>query len=212
MTNGLFYIMGAIIAFIGALPIGTVNLSVVQTTIQKDAYTAMKIAIAAGVAEILVSYLALNYNTAVSEYLSNNYGLQVFISVFIVVAGVLFLLKKQKNRTHKKSRSTLYNSLKGFLLALINPPVILFWLYIFSVLNDYSAYKIHGMLPVINLIFFFAGVYTGKIIALYLYSKFSLLIQNKIKNVSLYLDKGIGSVLLIIGFVQIVKVTTEYLY
>jgi len=211
MTNGLFYIYGAMISFVGALPMGAVNLSVVQTTIQKDMVTAMKIAIAAGIAEILISYLALNYNVAVSGYLKENHGLQILISICIVFVGGFLLLKKQKQKDEKKRNSTVYNGLKGFLLALINPPVILFWLYVFSLLNEHMEYRINNRLPFVNLVLFFLGVYMGKVMALYLYSKFSKYIQKKINNVSLYLDKSIGGVLVIIGFSQVIKLTTEYL-
>jgi len=55
------------------------------------------------------------------------------------------------------------------------------------------------------LFLFFTGVYFGKVFTLYLYSKCSLLIKNKVHNISLVINKVTGVLLVLIGLTNAIR-------
>jgi len=52
---------------------------------------------------------------------------------------------------------------------------------------------------------FFLGVYIGKLLTLYCYSKISVTIKNKVQNTTWVINKVTGVLLLVIGFAQAFK-------
>ena len=92
----------------------------------------------------------------------------------------------------------------GFLLGLLNPPVLIFWLLIYGVINTkITVLSIDSELNI--LILFFVGVYLGKVFTLFLYSKFSIAIKHKFQNINLVINKITGVLLFVIGIVQFGK-------
>ena len=70
----------------------------------------------------------------------------------------------------------------GFFLGLLNPPVLVYWLLVYGMINSNVAMlTIKSSLTV--LLLFFSGVYLGKVITLYFYGKFSLYLQVKFKSI-----------------------------
>ncbi|WP_196890711.1 LysE family transporter [Aureivirga marina] len=207
MIGFLYLFFGVSLAFLGALPLGTVNLSVVHTTIRYNLISAMKIVIAAAFAEIILSFFALHCSMYVNDFISKNQIINVIIAVVLVLVGsaLFFVKKEQKEKDENAKHPSFSNAVKGFLLALLNPPVLVFWLFAFTFVESKEWLHINIMRPIHELILFFIGVYVGKFLALFLYGKLSVLIQNKVQNISKYLNKGIGAILFIIGTFQLVK-------
>ena len=52
---------------------------------------------------------------------------------------------------------------------------------------------------------FFSGVYLGKLLTLYLYSKFSVIIKHKVQNINRVVNKITGVLLVVIAMFQAVK-------
>ena len=61
--------------------------------------------------------------------------------------------------------------------------------------------------PLLVLFLFFAGVYIGKLITLYLYSRFSISIKNKVQNITVVINKATGILLILIGIAQTIKLS-----
>ncbi|NER12591.1 LysE family transporter [Leptobacterium flavescens] len=204
MSLLIYFFIGIIATFFGALPLGTVNISVINTTIKENMNTAMKIAFAAGFAEIILSFYALHCSMAVTGFISTNDWLQITLTVLVLCFGVFMLLKKQKEVSEQKKSAFNSKYLSGFILGLINPPVLLYWIFVIEFLNrnNYSL----TMSDSLTLVFlFFAGVYLGKVLTLYLYGKSSMLIKNKFANISKTVNKFIGILLIAIAAIQFIR-------
>ena len=52
----IYFLIGILASIIGALPLGASNIAVINTTIKQNAKQAFKIAITAGIAEVVLSY------------------------------------------------------------------------------------------------------------------------------------------------------------
>lgn len=94
--------------------------------------------------------------------------------------------------------------LKGFVLAVLNPPVLVFWLVAFAYISSFIS--ILDLMAALQLVVvFFAGVFLGKIFTLWLYVQLSKRIANKANGVKEKITAIIGILLLVIGSIQLVK-------
>ena len=203
----LYIIIGLLASVIGALPLGGSNIAVINTTLKQNAKQAFKIAIAAGLAEVMLSYYALHCNMVVKDFCDNNQWLQILIAVLLLVIGGFLFLKSNKtenNDNKKQSKLAKSKYATGFLLGLLNPPVLIYWLIVYGIINN-NDFMLTLKSPISVLFLFFSGVYLGKILTLYLYSKFSIVIKNKFKNINGVINKVTGVLLFIIGIAQFAK-------
>lgn len=202
----LYLLIGIFTSIIGALPLGASNIVVINTTVKENLRLAMKIAFAAGAAEVILSYYALNYNMLVKDFFLSNQWLQVFIAIILLGVGGLLFFKKSKENSAKKSKKGLLKSkyATGFFLGLLNPPVLVYWLLVYGIINSNVA-MLSVKSSVTVLLLFFLGVYIGKVLTLYIYGKFSIYMQQKFKNINLLINKVTGSLLFTVGILQFVK-------
>jgi len=196
----IYFIIGILAAFIGALPLGASNIIVINTTLKQNAKQAFKIAIAAGIAEVVLSFYALHCNTIVKHFIERNQWIQLTIIFILFFVGGFLFLKKQK----EKQSITNSKYLTGFLSGILNPPVLVYWLVAIGFIND-SLYMLSLESSLVILFLFFTGVYFGKLLTLYLYSRFSLIIRNKVQNISLILNKVTGILLISIALINAAK-------
>ena len=201
----IYLIIGILTSFIGALPLGASNIAVMNTTIRQNAKQALKIVLAAGLAEVILSYYALHCNMAVRDFFDRNIWIQISIVVVLMLVGAFLFFKKNKDKSAKPSRFTSKYA-TGFILGLFNPPVLLYWIVAFGFINTNAVMlSLQSSLPV--LVLFFLGVYLGKVLTLYGYSKFSLIIKNRSQNIGFLMNKVTGVLLVIIALAQAIKLS-----
>ncbi|BAO75072.1 LysE family transporter [Winogradskyella sp. PG-2] len=166
----LYFFIGLLASIIGALPLGASNIAVINTTLKQNASQAFKIAIAAGIAEVILSYYALHFNMAVKDFFNANQWLQISIAILLLGIGS-FLFFKSNNRKSKsatKSNKLLKSKYAtGFLLGLLNPPVLVYWLVVYGFINTNNI-MLSLQSSLLVLFLFFVGVYAGKILTLYI--------------------------------------------
>lgn len=197
----VYLFVGLLVAILSALPLGASNIAVINTTLKENAKQAFKIAITAGIAEVLLSYYALDYNEIITNFLEHNLWLQTTIVVILFLAGGFLCFKKQSQRSTKTSRLTKSKYTTGFVLGILNPPVLVFWVIAFGILNN-NDFMISVQSSFSVLFLFFFGVYLGKLFTLIGYSKISVFIKKKIQNINSIVNKITGVLLLIISMIQ----------
>jgi len=202
----LYFIIGILASIIGALPLGASNIAVINTTIKQNAKQAFKIAIAAGVAEVILSYYALHCNMIVRDFFDRNMWIQILIVIILMAVGSFLVLRKNKEKSTKRNRLTTSKYITGFLLGILNPPVLIYWIVAFGIINNNNLMLSLGS-PLFVLFLFFAGVYLGKLFTLYLYSKFSMSIKNRVHNITSVINKVTGILLIVIGIAQAIKLS-----
>jgi len=58
----IYLFVGLLASILSALPLGASNIAVINTTLKQNTKQAFKIAITAGIAEVILSYYALHSN------------------------------------------------------------------------------------------------------------------------------------------------------
>ncbi len=197
----IYLFIGVFATILSALPLGASNIAVINTTLRENVKQAFKIAITAGVAEVLLSYYALDCNEVIKGFFDTHLWVQTAVAVLLfVVGGYLFFKKQSVSKSNQKKRNrSKYTT--GFILGIINPPVLIYWVIAFGVLNN-NNFMLSLQSSFSVLFLFFSGVYLGKLLTLYAYSRMSVIIKNKVNNITQILNRVTGLLLMIIGLIQ----------
>ncbi|SFC92651.1 LysE family transporter [Algibacter pectinivorans] len=201
----VYLFIGILAAVLSALPLGASNIAVINTTLKQNSKQAFKIAIAAGFAEVILSLYALDCNKTIQDFFNNNLWVQTGIAGLLFFAGTYLFFKKQTEKKSKKTKLTQSKYATGFLLGIVNPPVLIYWVIAFGVLhNNDIMLSLKSSASVLFL--FFIGVYLGKVLTLYFYSSISLVIKSKVQNITLIVNKATGVLLIAISIVQVLNI------
>ena len=196
----LFLFIGVITTVIGALPPGASNIAVIKTTINEDIYQSLKIGYGASLGEVLLAFFAYSFGMFIKDFFLMNQWLQVVFSIVLSGAGIYFILNKRNQKTVKYQYKSKF--IKGIFMGFINPPVLLYWVIVFSFLKAYFFSLNDSFIAVLVLL---VGVFLGKIATLYFYGKLGIRFQEKTAN-NKKINKIIGFSLLLVGSLQVVKV------
>jgi len=200
----LYLFIGFIAAVIAAAPPGAANLVVINTSMNQTLRKASFVVLGAGIGEVLLSLLALHCTMNFADYFLQNPWIQITVFVLFLLVGSFFLLRNKLRLVRKKTSEKKIKAPKfvtGVFLAFVNPPVLIFWVLAFSVIQKYLL-KVTDMSPWIVLLLFFLGVYLGKITTLYFYGKWGKKMVNKENESGYKKDIFVGLALVLVGCIQ----------
>ncbi len=196
------FLIGFIVTIIGAVPPGASNLAVIKTTVRENIYQSLKISYGSGIGEVLLAFIAFSSGMVVQEFFAMHIWLQFLIAGILGIVGVYFIKTKQVEKRDSRKYNSKY--LTGFALSVINPPVLIYWVIVFSVLRTSFSLGLESSSSA--LILFFTGVFFGKVATLYGYGKLGTRIQKKRPDTnSSSLNRMIGVVLISLSLIQTAK-------
>jgi len=211
MNFVVYFFLGLMAAIIGALPLGTTNVAVINTTIKDDVQSALKIIYTAALAELILVLIAINFNMQIENFIGMNIWVQYTIAFILLSIGFILVLGRKecvKDENEEciiiKKRFNISKQLLGFILGLINPTVLVYWILVISFLNKKMLY-LNLSVEYVLLILFLIGVYFGKVLTLYGYGKFSHVLKVRMKNITTQINRIIGVLLVCISIFQFTK-------
>lgn len=208
-----YFSIGLIAAVIGALPLGTTNVAVINTTIKENVQDALKIIYTAALAELILIFIAINFNTQIEFFIGMNIWIQFTVVVIFLVVGIILIIGRKecvKDENEeciiiKKRRIKISKQQLGFILGLINPTVLIYWIFVISFLSKKMIYlKMNTEYDL--LVLFLFGAFLGKVITLYSYGKFSHMLKYRMKNITIIINRVIGVLLVCISIFQFAKI------
>lgn len=203
----LYLLIGFLTTIFAAIPPGAANVSVVNNTLQNNFIKVRKLIIGAGIGEIAIAYTSLHFTMSLTHYFEENPWVQISIfTLFMIIGSVLLLRKKlpKPSVISIKQPITTPSIIKGFLLAFINPPVLVFWVLAFTLIHRYVL-EVSEMSPLETLLLFFLGIFVGKITTLYGYSLWGKNLQRKKTASKETLYRFVGIALLVLGTFQSIR-------
>ena len=118
-------------SFVGMLPPGMLNMTVIGLSIKKGFKVALFFAIGAALVEFFQSLLVIKFADKVQVYLEGNVYVNWAAVVILIALGLSFLLAKPKKDNIKEKEvegNAMSAMVKGMTLALANVLVYAFWL------------------------------------------------------------------------------------
>jgi threonine/homoserine/homoserine lactone efflux protein len=198
-TPLLYFFVGFVACLLGTIPFGPINLTVVKTTVDHDARRGTEIAIAASLIEILEALIAIWFGMVISSFLESNLAIKLGIGLLFVILAVVVANRESKPAMVDKPPGQESFFKKGLLIAALNPQAVPFWIFALAAISQYFEFEYMG----ITLAAFLAGVFLGKMTALFGFVLASAYLKTHLQESSALVNKVLASVLLFIGVTQI---------
>ncbi len=198
----IHYSLGFITSFLGSIPLGTINATVIRLSLTENMRTMLRFIAGATVAELIYSFVAVHF----SGFLLTLPKLDLYIRLvsipIFLSLGLYYFLSKP--RTNQPKTAGTYKNLffQGLSLGLLNPLQIPFWLaygtYLISV-----GWISKGFLP-LNI--FILGIISGSFTLLYFIAKFSSAYKDKLKLKDKTINQVTGGILIFLALYQVAKI------
>lgn len=195
----LNFLVGLVVNFIGYVPFGNVNLTVVKLTINRGVKHAMYFIVSFSIIEFFFTYAVMYF----ADWFSANTRLLhvldwILIAVFLVLGFTTWRnTSKEKEIDYSRADSIKY----GIILGFINPMQIPFWMISGTYLLSHNwILSGNGSLAI-----FSAGSAFGAFICLFGFAKFSNYLHEKFAFSSRVVNRGIAIIFFLLAGFQIVK-------
>jgi threonine/homoserine/homoserine lactone efflux protein len=195
----LTFFIGLFANFVGYIPPGNINLTLVKITVNRGLKQALMFIISFSSVEFFFTYFIMH----AAKWLSAQVKLDMVIDwVMVVLFGVLGTItwihrKKPPEANYSEHESVKY----GILLGFLNPVQIPFWMITGTYLITHQ-WILDGKLA---LVIFSFGSAAGAFLALFLYAKFAKYIQSKFTLSTRLINTGIAILFFSFAAYHVVK-------
>ncbi len=189
--------------FIGYVPPGNINLTLVQIAINRGMRQALQFITAFACAEFVFTYIIMN----AAEWLSAQVHLDTVIDwVMVALFGTLGTITWLHRKKPPETKYSAHAGIKyGLILGFVNPMQIPFWMIAGTYLITHEWIVTSNL----ALIIFSLGSAAGAFLCLFVYGKFAQYIQSKFELSTRAINTGIA--ILFFGFAAYHVVKQVYL-
>jgi threonine/homoserine/homoserine lactone efflux protein len=135
MIAAINFILAFFFSFIGTIPPGTINLTCIQLGLEKKMNVAWRFSITAAVMEYPYAWIAVEFAEWITSSPVVVENMQLITAVAMTVIGLLTLWSANKPSTFSTKLSN-SGYLRGFILSVLNPLAIPFWVGTTAYLNS----------------------------------------------------------------------------
>lgn len=193
------FLLGLAVNFLGYIPPGNINLTLIQIAINRGVKQATYFIGAFSCIEFFITWFIMNGAT----WLTGQLKLHVVIDwVMITLFGTLAIITWVNRKKAPIADYTMYDSLKyGLILGFVNPMQIPFWL----VCGTY--FVVHGwvVISTFNLIIFSLGAATGAFLCLLAYAKLANYFLRQFKLSAAIINTAIAMLFLSFAIYHLIK-------
>ena len=199
------------VSFLGSIPLGSINLTALQIYLQTNFRSVVYFSLSASFIEFFYSYLAIKGEIILSQNITLNYIFSYITMFAFFVLGILNISSNEKGiveeiiRVPNMSLSiSNYNIIrKGFILSVLNPQAIPFWLVLSNFLEKQDLAKFHSTA---DTLYYTSGVAFGTFFCLLVFALFigKFLKQRQIRMK--FLNRAIGILFISLALFQLGKI------
>jgi threonine/homoserine/homoserine lactone efflux protein len=189
-------------SFVGTIPPGTLNLTIIQLGLDHRISVAWRMAIAASLIEYPYAWLAIEFQDFITRSAGIIHDFQLLTGVVMILLGAFNLsaaLSSRKSSFSKHFHESGFR--KGLLLGLLNPLAIPFWM----ATTAYS--QSHGWVDLSSPWEFHAyllGVSTGTLVLCMLLAYLAKIVVSGFQTYT-FLQKIPGIILLLLGVYSVIE-------
>ncbi len=195
-------IWGVIMAYLGLISPGMLNMTALKTRIHIGKPASVEFALGAAIIVFLQAGIALFFadffvkNTHVIELLKT-----VAVGVFFILAAFFFLLSRKKPKTNTTNIKGNY-LLKGIVMSSVNMLAIPFYLGI----SIYLASEDKIIIEQPYIMWFVFGAALGSFLLLYTYIIFAKILINKVSFIAKNINMILSLLFIILGILTLIKI------
>jgi len=197
------FLLGAFFSFIGSIPPGTLNLSVLQLGLEGKVNTALRFALAVSIVEYPYTWIGVQFEYWItsSPMIIDNF--QLVTAIVMVTIGVLNLWSAEKP-TNFSVKFNDSGFRRGLILSVLNPMAIPFWIGITAYLKAQEWIDLSSVTLLHSYVF---GTSVGAMALLTLFAFMARKLAGYVKN-NRIVKRVPGFTLLILGIYAFIKYLT----
>ncbi|MGF7076576.1 LysE family transporter [Mucilaginibacter sp. R-33] len=195
----LTFFIGLIANFIGYIPPGNINLTLVQITINRGIKEAVRFITAFSAVEFFFTYFIMH----AARWLSGQLKLGTIIDwIMVVLFGVMGYITWIHRNAPPKANYSEHASIKyGILLGFLNPMQVPFWMVTGTYLITHE-WILDGR---VALVIFSMGSAAGAFLCLFIYAKFARYIQQRFALSTRLINTSIAILFFAFAMYHVVK-------
>ncbi len=173
-------IVAFVVSYIGSIPPGTINVSVMQLAIQKRRRAAIFLAFAASAVEFVYAGFTVQFHILLTSNPTLATYFKIITSLALIGLGLWNIFSKITSESViVKGVKGRHGFMRGMLLGILNPMTIPFWLAITTYLENDELVSVDGFCFWMYLIGLAAGTFCLLLTVNALGSKFTQVADNK---------------------------------
>ena len=134
------FIVAFIVSFLGSIPPGAINLSVLQLGLEHRHDAALRFSLAAAIIEIPYAFIAIRFQLLLesSPWLIDNFKLMA--AIVLLVLGIISLRHQSRSKPASALMERIQQSgfRRGLLIGLFNPMAMVFWIGVTAYLKQHN--------------------------------------------------------------------------
>ena len=207
MTIISIFFIGFIASFIGSLPIGMLNMTVMEISFSKSLRQGVLFSAGAAFTEFFQAIIAIKFSSWFLENPTIEMMIKLFVIPVLLIFGVIHFRKKLNDSTLKENKNEKYSGFsKGMFLSGINPISIPFWVF-YAVWFQSMGWISFETVPAVM---FVIGITFGTFVCLSLYGKVGQYVFSRIAVLNLWMNKIVGGVFIILALYQSAMMINTY--
>lgn len=192
------------VSFAGSLQVGPVNFFVMEATLHRSRKAGLLVAIGGSIPEFIYSILALSTGLFLQQLPGAFFVFRVITVLVLLTIGLFFLLKKQSSNAELQQHPERRFFLKGFVLGILNPQLLPFWLIVYTSFFSFTGLAIDSTIEYIG---FVAGTGCGAfalhLVLIYFTDSFRVKLTRWVQFP--YLNRIIGGFFVLLAILQAVS-------
>lgn len=197
-----YFFLAAIVSFFGSCQPGPINMAVMVSSSEKQFRKALYISLGGSVPEAIFAAVAIYASSIIIGYKETLQILSRGFAIAFILIGIYLYLRKAKISMPEQNGSQ-NGALIGFLISIVNPQVILFWVAVITSmeLKGFHLTTLHPVTQFGFLLGSITGAFVLHLLVLWACKKYQE--SNFITAFSLYSNKIVGFVFAILGISQL---------
>ena len=199
----LTFFVAVVVNFVGYIPLGNINLTAMQISINKGLRQVTIFAISFAIVEGIFTYVLMHFAAFFATKKEFLIWLEwIMIGVFLLMGILSYLQSKKEAKpvTDDKKRDSIKT---GILLGVFNPMIIPFWTIGGTYLIAHNWISTEGF----ALVVFAIGASIGSFGCLYLFGRFAQYIQGKFSFSHRVINRSIAYMFFALAILQTVRLT-----
>lgn len=173
-------IISFLVSYFGSIPPGTINITTMQLTVQKNERAALFFALAASLTEFVYAGITVRFQIFLSQKPAFTENFQIITAVAMIILGIANLLSKSNSKTFQVADVNGRSGFKrGVILGILNPLTIPFWLAVTAYLQNHNWISLEGSYFWIYMVGVSTGTFTLLLTVRKLGGKFTSIADNQ---------------------------------
>lgn len=188
------FLIAFLFSFLGTIPPGTLNLSIIQLGLNRQIDAAWRMSFAAAMIEYPYAWIAVEFQDFITQSINVTHNFHLISGVVMILLGCFNLWTSSKpSRFSQRFEASGFR--KGIFLSILNPMAIPFWMAMTAYLKSYRWIDLSDKMEVHA---YLLGVCTGTIVLFMLLAFLARSVVSYFKTNS-FLQKTPGIVLVLLG-------------